>query len=488
MKQKQPVIPASGPRHRAGGSANRDPRRSGWAGPGSRAMRSPGMTFFALILLVLLIPTFAQAITVKTVQGPTGVETWLSEEHALPMIAVNISFPAGSAYDPPDKPGLANMTASLLDEGAGDLATDAFKQAMESRAIRFQAAADRDYIVVTLTTLKENADEAFRLAALAFAHPRFDAEAVERMRVAILASEKQQDEDPARAAVKAWYAAYFGAHPYGRPPDGTPAGIAAIKPGDIKAFAADHLVRGGIKVAVSGDITEVQLKKYLQALFTPLPAKSVPPVAKPTDAGKPHTQSIPRDERAPVAVFGFEGPMRADPDFIPVFVTNYIFGGGGFSARLMDEVRDKRGLTYGISTNMDDFRSASIIVGEVQSDKTKIATALDVTKSEMARFAKDGATAKELADTKTYLTGSFPLGLDSNAKIARTLNGYQRSGLPADYVVRRNAIIEAVSLAQVNQMAKRYYDPARLVVVVVGTPAAAAPAQKPQNAPAAAAR
>ena len=453
------VIPASGAKR----SASRDPRWRIWL----------------LALFALLIPSVADAITVKSVQGPAGVETWLSEERALPMIAVNISFPAGSAYDPADKPGLANMTASLIDEGAGDLASDAFKQALESRAIQFGASADRDYIVVSLTTLKENADEAFRLAGLAFAHPRFDPEAVERIRVALLASLKQEDEDPSRAAVKAWYAAYFGAHPYARPTAGTPAGISAIRAEDIKAFAADHLVRGGIKVAVSGDITEVQLKKYLQTLFTPLPAKSGMAAPKPTDVGRPGTRNVVRNEAAPVAIFGFAGPMRADPDYIPAFVTNYILGGGGFSARLMDEVRDKRGLTYGISTQINDFRSASIIVGSVQSDKTKILTAVDVTKAETGRFAKSGATQKELDDAKTYLTGSFPLGLDSNAKIARTLNGYQRSGLTADYVVKRNAMIQAVTLAQVNAMAKKYFDPERLVVVIAGTPAAPAPAQKP---------
>ena len=440
------------------------------------------MRFAVAGLVALLLPAAANAITVKSVQGPTGVETWLSEEHAIPMIAVNISFPAGSAYDPSDKPGLADMTASLIDEGAGDLASDAFKQALESRAIRLSATAERDYIVVSLTTLRENADEAFRLTALALAHPRFDAEAVERIRAALLASLKQEDEDPARAAVKAWYAAYFGAHPYAHPTAGTPTGIAAIKADDIKAFAADHLVRGGIKLSVSGDITEVQLKKYLQQLFTPLPAKSVPLVAKPADAGKPGTRMVVRNEAAPVAVFGFVGPMRADPDFIPAFVTNYILGGGSFSARLMDEVRDKRGLTYGIYTNLQDFRAASIIVGQVQSDKSKIQTAIDVTKAETARFAKDGATPKELADAKTFLTGSFPLTLDSNAKIARTLNGYQRSGLPADYVEKRNAMIQAVTLAKVNEMAKKYFDPARLVVVIAGNPAPPAAAQKPATA------
>jgi zinc protease len=433
-------------------------------------------------LFALLLPVSAQAITVKIVQGPTGVETWLSEEHAIPMIAVNISFPAGSAYDPADRPGLATMTASLIDEGAGELPSDAFKQALEARAIRFSASAERDYIVVSLSTLKENADEAFRLAALALAHPRFDTEAVERIRVALLASLKQEEEDAGAAAAKAWYATYFGAHPYARSDSGTPAGIAAIKSDDIKAFASERLVRGGIKVAVSGDITEVQLKRYLQLLFTPLPAKPVPAVARATETAKPGTQTIAREEAAPVAVFGFPGPMRADPDYIPTFVANYILGGGGFSARLMDQVRDKRGLTYGIYTSPNDYRAASIILGQVQSEKTKILTALEVTREEMAKYAKDGATAKELTDAKTYLTGSYPLTLDSNAKIARTLNGYQRAGLAADYVDKRNAMIQAVTLAKVNEMARKYYDPSRLVVVIAGTPAAAAPARAPAPA------
>ena len=166
--------------------------------------------------------------------------------------------------------------------------------------------------------------------------------------------------------------------------------------------------------------------------------------------------------------------FRSDPDFIAVYVANYILGGGGFSSRLMDQVRDKRGLTYGIYTALADYKNASIILGNVQSDKTKIATAIDVTKDEMAKFAREGATEKELADAKTYLTGSFPLTFDSNAKIARNLNGFQRSGLSADYVEKRNAMIQAVTLAKVNEMAKKYYDPAKLVVVIAGSPAQAA--------------
>jgi zinc protease len=426
------------------------------------------------LLISVAIPATADAITVRAVQSPSGVETWLSEEHSIPIIAVSIAFPAGSAYDPSDKPGLATLVASLLDEGAGDLSSEAFKQALEARAIRLGAAADRDYITINMTTLKENADEAFRLLGLVLSRPRFDQEAVERMRVAILASLKQEDERPSTVASKSWFATYFGTHPYARSDSGTPSGVQAITIADIRAFAADHMVRDRVKMSVAGDIDDAQLRRYVQQLFVSLPTKSVAVVPRPTDAGRPVSNTIPRNEPAPVAVFGFAGPMRLEADFIPTFVANYILGGGGFSSRLMDEVRDKRGLTYGISTYIADYRSASLIVGSVQSEKGKILTAIDVTKSELARFARDGATAKELADAKTYLTGSYPLGLDSNAKIARTLNAYQRQGLTPDYVEKRNALIQGVTLAQVNAMAKKWYDPSKLVVVIVGTPDAPA--------------
>jgi len=429
------------------------------------------------LAFAVALPLTAEAITVKTVPSPAGVETWLSEEHALPMIAVSISLPGGSAYDPQGKAGLAALTAALLDEGAGDLDSSAFKQAMESRAIRLSAQADRDNMVVSLTTLSENAPEAFRLLAMALAHPRFDSEAVERMRASRLAEIKQQDQRASSVAANAWFVAYFGSHPYAHDESGTAESVEALTIADIKSFAAGHLVRDKVKIAAAGDITQAQLRRYLQGVIGPLPAKTVPPVARLSEPGKPSSKVIPRDEAAPVAMFGLLGPMRLDPDFIPTFVANYIFGGGGFSARLMTEVRDKRGLTYGISTQQVDFRGAAIIMGTVQSEKSKIGTALDVTKSEMARFASGGATEKELADAKTYLTGSFPLTLDSNAKIARTLNGFQRVGLAPDYVDKRNALIQTVTLREVNAMAKKYYDPERLVVVVAGTPAQSASAQ-----------
>lgn len=436
----------------------------------SRPVSKRCTVFLLGCLIAAAFPVAAAAVNVKSVQAPSGMEVWLSEEHALPVIAVAISLPAGSAYDAPGKEGLATMTASLLDEGAANMDGTAFKRALEARAIRFSASASRDYLTVSLQTLSEHRDEAFRLLGLALARPRFDKDAVERMRQAILASLKEDEEDPGTIAAKAWFQIYFGKHPYARPEDGTVAGLRAIAVPDIRAFASTHLVRGKARVAVAGDVTEAQLKKLIEATFGPLSPKAPPSVPRPRNVGRPGSHIIAMDIPQPAAVMGVPGPLRNDPNFIPTFVANYILGGGGFSSRLMDEVRDKRGLTYGISTSVLDYRAAGVLIGRVASDKTRIAQAVDVTKEVMARFVKQGATAKELADAKTYLTGSFPLNFDSNAKIASTLNGFQRAGLGADYVVRRDALIAAVTLAQVNAVARKYFDPAKLTVVMAGTP------------------
>ena len=430
-------------------------------------MKACGLVILAT-LIAFVAP--AHAVTVKTVQAPSEMDVWLSEEHSLPVVAISVSLPAGSAFDPVGKEGLSAMTAALLDEGAGNLNGRAFKEALETRAIRFSASADRDYLMVSVQTQSANVNEAFRLLGLALAHPRFDHDAVERMRVEILTSLKEQEEEPASIAAKAWFQAYFGAHPYAHSDDGTEAGIRAIAIPDIKAFAAGHMVRGHAKVAVAGDITQAALTKLIATTFAPLSPRAPVATPRPQAVGAVGTRILPMDVPQPAAVFGLPGPVRADPLFIPTYVANYIFGGGGFSSRLMNEVRDKRGLTYDVSTELGDYRAAGILVGDVASDKTKIATALDVTKKVMADFSKNGATANELADAKTYLTGSFPLNFDSTVKIASTLNGFQRVGLGVDYVAKRNGLINAVTIAQVNAAAKKYFGPSRLTIVVAGTP------------------
>ena len=216
----------------------------------------------------------AHAADVKTLKMPKGEEVWYVSDHTLPMIAMSASIPAGSAYDPQGKFGLAAFTASLLDEGAGNLNATAFQTALSNRAIRLTINPGRDYLTVSLVTLTDNAKDAFQLLGLALAHPRFDQEAVQRVRAQILSSLEQEDTDPPTVAAKGFYKAYFHDHPYGHSVNGDAASINAITQADIKAFAAEHWVKGDIKIAVSGDVDPATLTQLLNSAFGKLPAKS----------------------------------------------------------------------------------------------------------------------------------------------------------------------------------------------------------------------
>lgn len=422
----------------------------------------------AAFAFVLSVSGPAFAIDVKTLDAGKGMEVWQVEDRTLPMIAMSAALPAGSAYDPPGKAGLAVFAASLLDEGAGTMNSGAFHAALSDRAIRLSVSPGRDYMTISLVTLTAHAKEAFSLLGLALSQPRFDADAVARVRAQILASLQESEQDPASVAARGFFREFFHGHSYGHAVDGEAVSIAAIDAADIKGFAHAQWVRSGVKIAVSGDVDAATLKTLLASAFGKLSGKAPAPIREARNMGAPGVHVIPMPVPQPNALFGLPGIKRSDKDFIPAYVANYILGGGGFSSRLMNDVREKRGLTYGISTSMQPYRHAGLFVGQVASKKASMSETVAVLRQTMKTFAAKGATGKELADAKTYLTGSFPLAFDSNVGIAAQLNTFQTSGLPVDYVQKRNALIEAVSLDDIKRVARRLFDPSRLTVVVAG--------------------
>ncbi|MBI3677222.1 MAG: insulinase family protein [Proteobacteria bacterium] len=430
----------------------------------------------------LFAPAAAFAADAKAIAFSKGTDVWFMEDHTVPMIAMVISLPAGSAYDPNGKDGLASYASSLMDEGAGNLDSNAYQSALNNRAIKLAASAERDYTVVSLITLTENAPEAFRLLGLALAHPRFDAGTVARVRSQIVASLQDDETEPETVAAKAFFGIYFNTHPYAHSVSGTIAGVSAINVQDLKIFARTHWVRGGMKVAVSGDLNEAKLRDYLKIAIGSLPAQAPPWIQPVGKVGAPGVHVIPMPVPQPNLVFGVPGVLRNDKDFIPAYVANYILGGGGFSSRLTSEVREKRGLTYGISTSVTPFRKTGIVLGEMATKRESVRQSIQVIRDTMKTFMDDGVTDKELADAKTYLTGSFPLAFTSNAGIVSQLSAFQRAGLGIDYLAKRNALINAVTLDDVQRVAKRLFNPARLTIVVAGTPAQPQESQKgPQN-------
>ena len=437
----------------------------------------PRRALAVLILFVAMLTPVAAA-GVKSLNAVKGAQVWFAEDHTVPMIALVASFPAGSAYDPSTKAGTASLAAALMDEGAGNLDSQAFQNALADHAIQLSAQADRDCMTITLYALSSDAKEAFRLLALALSRPRFDAGSVTRVRLQMLSSIDEESADPAAVAGKSFFSFYFGSHAYGHPVEGDTRPLASISAVELKSFAHSHWVRGGLKIALAGDLSASSATGLLRSTFGPLPADEPALPAAPLRVGAPGLHVLPMDEPQAVAVFGLPGLLRRDPDFLAATVANYILGGGGFASRLMQQIREKHGLTYDVSTELVPMSRAGLWLGQVATRREAMRETLALVRETLRKFATDGPTRQELDDAKTYLSGSFPLGFSSNAGIASQLNTFQQLGLPIDYLQKRNDLIDAVSLEDVRRAAGRLFDPSKMTIVVAGT----LPAQRGQPA------
>ncbi len=412
-----------------------------------------------------------RAIEVERVVSPGGLEAWLVRDHANPIIALRLAFRGGAALDPAGKEGLANMAAALLDEGAGDLDSQAFQRRLEDLAIRLGFDAGRDAFSGNLRTLTENRDQAFALLRLALTAPRFDSEPVARVRQQILAGLRSDSEDPDFIASRTLSRALFPDHPYGRPVRGTAQSVAAIGAADLGRFARRRLARDNLVIGAVGDIEAAVLGSLLDATFGGLPAKAASwAVAdtRPQASGETIVVEKPLPQSA--ILFAHEGVKRDDPDFYAAYVVNYVLGGGGFTSRLYGQVREKRGLAYSIGSRLYPLDHAALIMGSAGTANKSAAETLRLVRREWRAMAADGMTEAELADAKTYLTGSFPLRFSSSGRIARMLVGMQLENLGIDYLEKRNGYVEAVTFADVRRVARRLLDADRLTTVVVGRP------------------
>ena len=434
----------------------------------------------ALAAIALVLPsTRAQAMKIEEVKSPGGITAWLVEERSVPLIAMRFAWDGGSSQDPNGKEGLANFLSGMMDEGAGELSAKQFQERMEEIAMRMSFDDSRDALYGSMETLSENRDKAVALLALAVNKPRFDADAVERVRGQLLASLASSARNPEHVASEQWAALAFPGHPYGRPTNGTPASVQKIASADLAGMRTRIFAKDTLRVVVVGDIDAKTLGGVLDKVFGQLPAKaSLTPVAHALPKAAEKLKVIEMDVPQSVARFGLPAMARKDKDFMAAFVLNTIVGGGVMSSRLWEEVREKRGLAYGVSTSIQPFKHSSIFAGGVATKNEEIAQSLDVIRAELARITADGPTPKELADAKSYLTGSFALRFDSNAKIANQLLWTWQEELGRGYVDRRNAEIEAVTLDDVKRVGKRLFDGQDLIVTVVGKPKGLTPVAK----------
>ncbi|MDZ4093751.1 MAG: pitrilysin family protein [Paracoccaceae bacterium] len=427
------------------------------------------LRWICVAALLWALPANAEA-PIQEVVSPGGIKAWLIEDNDIPFTALEIRFRGGTSLDPADQRGVVNLMTALIEEGTGDLDAQGFAEARDGLAAEFSFDANIDSVAVSARFLTENRAQAVDLLRKALIAPRFDAEAVERVRGQVLSNLTADEKDPDTLASRALNRAAFGAHPYGGSGDGTPDSVAGLSREDIVAAHAGALARDRIFVSAAGDISAADLGVLLDDLLGGLPATGAaqPARADWTLAGGVTVIDFPTPQA--VIRFGHQGIKRDDPDFFAAYILNEILGGGRFTARLMTEVRDKRGLTYGISTYLAPLEHAEMMLGQFATANASAGEAIDLVRAEWAKMAASGVTEAELAATKTYLTGSYPLRFDGNGPIARILVGMQMEDLPLDYATSRNAQIEAVTLADVARVAARLLKPEALHFVVVGQP------------------
>lgn len=426
--------------------------------------------FLSAILLVVLALPVRAGVEIREVTSPGGIKAWLVEEPSIPFVALEVRFKGGASLDAPGKRGATNLMVGLLEEGAGDLDSQGFAKAAEALAAQFSYDVGDDTLSVSARFLTENRDAAVQLLRSSIIEPRFDPQAVERVRAQVLASIRSSEKDPDEIASRSFDALAFGEHPYGSQYAGTQESVAALTREDIIAAHDGAMARDRMFVSAVGDITAEELGFLLDDLLGELPAEGA---AMPVQAAlmlEGGTTVVEFDTPQSVALFGHEGIDRHDDDFFAAYVLNVILGGGGFESRLMEEVRVKRGLTYGVYSYLAPKDHAALYLGSVSSANDRIAEAVEVIRSEWAHIAQDGVTEEELVKAKALLTGAYPLRFDGNGSIARIMVGMQMDDLPIDYIATRNDKVNAVTLDEVNRVASELLRPEKLHFVIVGKP------------------
>lgn len=419
--------------------------------------------------LVFSLPARA-GVEITEVTSPGGFTAWLVEEHSLPFTALEIRFRGGGSVDAPGKRGAVNLMTGLIEEGAGTLDARGFAEAREALAASYKFDLSDDSLSVSARFLTENRDAAVALLHLALTEPRFDADAVERVRGQVISHLRSRETDPGDLASAGFDRLAFAGHPYGSYYGGTVDSVRALSRADVVEAYRRAIARDRIYVAAVGDITAPELAALMDLLFDGLPETGAPLPGEAGFALAGGTTVIPFDTPQSVARFGHAGMDQSDPDYFAAYVVNEIFGGAGFNSRLMDEVREKRGLSYGVGAYLSAMDQADLVYGYVASVNETMAETLDVIRAEWARIATEGVTEDELRAAQTYLTGAYPLRFDGNATIARIMVAMQLSGRPIDYIATRNDKINAVTLEQANRVAARLYRPDDLHIVVVGQP------------------
>ena len=429
----------------------------------TRCLGLIGLGLFALGT----IPTNVLAVEIQQVTSPSGIKAYLVENYTSPIITLSFSFAAGATQDPEGKEGATRLLSTMLDEGAGDIDGPKFQAMSEELGMEVGFRAARDNFSGTMQTLVENSAQSFDLLRLALNEPRFDVQSIQRMRHAIVKGLERAKTNPRSIASIAMRNALFKGHPYARATNGTVESVGALTRDDLQNIYRRLVVKEGLIIGVVGAIDKQQLGKVIDEVFSPLPENSELELVQ--DA-KPHFGTIIRKNAnitQSIVSFALPGLKRSHPDFFAAFLTNHILGGGTFSSRLYDEIREKRGLAYSVSSHMVSYSHAAFtMVGSATATKTED-EAINIIRAELTRMAENGPSEQELQAAKKYIIGSYAIrNLDTSTKVASVLVAIQQAGLGIDYIDRRQQIINSITLQDAKRAAAKLLKQEPTMVVV----------------------
>jgi len=428
---------------------------------------------FALINITALPAAWAKdtLLDIQQVTSPGGITAWLVEDHSVPVIALDFSFKnAGAAYDPEGKSGLARLASNTMDEGAGDLKSQDFQKELRDLVTSLYFNSSRDTFGGTLKTLSKNKARSFELLKLALTEPRFDSEPLERMRAANQSRIRRSMSDPEWIAARLMNDTAFEGHPYALNSGGTLSSLEAITPQDLREFHATKLGRNNLIVSAAGDITAEELGAALDDIFGSLPEVNTPALP---DLDLQNTGSVILYEKEiPQTIVSItqRGIARNHPDYHAAQVMNYILGGSGFGSRLMEEIREKRGMTYGIYSSLSHYDHTATLSVSTSTKNDLAAEMLSLIKAEWEKMKTQPVSPEELAAAQSYLTGSVPLALTSTDRISGLLLSLQEDGLPIDYLDQREAAIKALTPEDIQKIANDMLNENNFVTVLVGQP------------------
>ncbi len=429
------------------------------------------MIRLALLIGILFLPLTAQAkiLDIRVLRDTPAIQVWLIQDQSVPVISMQFAFKGqGSRNDPDDKQGLYRLLSNTMDEGAGNLDSQAFQKELNDHGIELSFSATRDNFIGTVYTLSREKERAFRLLGLALSAPRFDEDAIERMRAQNISRLRSSMTDPEWMLARLTNSVLFDQHLYAKNSGGTLSSLPRITKQDLKN-AHQTLLTAPVRVAIAGDITDDEALEFVEKLF---PTAGTTPVRDITHANFPQPENIlfPHPIPQTLVTMALPGPSVKDPDYVAAEVMNYILGGGGFGSRLMDVIRERNGLTYGIYSNFEHMDGGNFLSISSSSKNETIGKLVNLTKVEIDALRQKGINPDDLRSAVRYLRGSTVLNFSSNPKLSNFMLGLMLEELPVDYLDKRDAALIQLDVEAVNRAAEKWLDSRKLVTIMLGKP------------------